>query len=178
MAKGNGIRLEGIKEFIKVLDSLDADLKRKGDTAALRKAAKPIQSKAKGYLKSWMRGSDRDGFSKLRLLAETVRIVNHKGSVNVQIKNIVDIPVKGLKQRSAFTAFGWARLIAQGRQWTAKTSSSRAKYKTGFTKGKGDFIEMAFQKEGLRAAAIYKKIRIPEIYKAYNKAVNKHMKSI
>jgi hypothetical protein len=175
MAKAK-VRFDGIEEFIKVLDQVPREITQKGQTAALWKAAKPIEDKARGYVKSWARGTDKDGFSKMLLLAQRVKRTRYKGGVNVQIKTGTgtDIPVKGLKQREAFSSFGWARLVAQGRQWTAKTSTSRMRYNTGKTQGKGDFIDMAFNKEARRSQAIYKKLRIPMIQKAFNRSIKKY----
>lgn len=174
MATTNGIKWEGIEEFNKILNDLPKEITAKGEQSAQYKAMKPIETKARGYLKSWARGTDLDGFSKLRLLVENVKRVRYKGGVNVQIKNNIDIPVKGLKQRKEFTAFGWARLIAQGRQWTAKTSTSRLKYKTGTTQPKGDFVEMAFKKEGRTALKIYNRYKVLMIKRAWERSIKKH----
>jgi hypothetical protein len=174
MAKNQGIKFEGINEFYKILDNVPREIKEKGELSAQHKAMKPIETKARGYLKQYARGTDMDGFSKLRLLAETVRRVRYRGGVNVQIKNVIDIPVKGLKQRSEFTAFGWARLIAQGRQWTAKSSGSRRRYNTGTTEGKGDFIEKAFHKEGRTALNTYNNIKVLMVKKAWERSIRKY----
>ena len=174
MAKNQGIKFEGINEFYKILDNVPREIKEKGELAAQHKAMKSIETKARGYLKSWMRGTEKDGFSKLRLLAENVRRVRYRGGVNVQIKNVIDIPVKGLKQRKGFSAFGWARLMAQGRQWTSKSSSSRKRHNTGTTEGKGDFIKEAFYKEGRGALKTYNRIKLLMIKKAWERSVKRY----
>lgn len=172
MAKNTGF--EGINEFIKILDDIPQQIKGRGEQSALYKAAKPIETKARNYIKSYARGTDKDGFSKMLLMAQNVRRVRYKGGINIQIKNIVDIPVKNLKDRSHFSAFGWAKLTAQGRQWTAKGSTSRKKYWTGRTQGRGDFIEQAYYAEGRKVLSDYRRLRIPMIQKAFNRSIKRY----
>lgn len=173
MAK-KGVRFDGIDEFIKILNDIPIQIKGKGEQSALWKASQPIEKKARNYVKSYAKGTDKDGFSKMLLMAQNIRRSRYKGGVNIQMKNIVDIPVKGLKDRTHFTAYGWAKLVAQGRQWTAKSSTSRMKYNTGTTQGKGDFIEMAFNTEVTKSMSIYKRLRIPMIQKAFNRSIKRY----
>lgn len=177
MAKNNEIRFEGIEGFSKVLNELGGTIEQTGQLSALNKAADPIWKGAREEVKRYAKGTDKDGFSKLLMLAALVVKKRYKGGITIQWKRGDDIPVKGLKGRDRFSAFGWARLMAKGRQWTAATTPERAKYKTGKTTGLGDFIDEAFERYAYQAMQIFKKERIPQIQKAMERSVKKYMKN-
>jgi hypothetical protein len=177
MAKNNRVRIDGIDEFKKVLDSVGKDIEGRGQLLALSKAADPIYNGAKDEIKRHVKGTE-DGFSKLLMLASLLYKRRYKGGITIAFKSRDTIPVKGLKGRDGFFSFGWAKLMAKGRKGTAKTTLARKRYKTGTTEGKGDFLEESFNKNVQQSIQLYKKIRIPEIKKVYDRAVKKHMKNI
>lgn len=177
MAK-NQVRFDGINEFKKVLSDVGKDIEGRGQINALFKAADPIVKSSRDIAAQDARGTDDDGFSKLLFLSKLIQKRRYKGGVTISLNKRDDVPVKGLIGRDAFTAFGWARLMAQGRQWTARTSSSRRRYWTGKTEGKGDFIDKGFEASWRQSSSIYKKIRIPEIMRVYKNAVNRHMRNL
>jgi hypothetical protein len=170
------MKFEGIDEFAKILKDVPREISKRGTQNALKKAAKPIEDQASINIKKRAKGRGKGGFSKMLLLSHLVYSRVYKGGVTVQIRGGRDIPVEGLKGRDSFTAFGWARLMAQGRQWTAKTSSERLKYKPRVkeTRGYGDFIDDAFDKRESQAKAIFKRVYVPEVQKAFNRALKKH----
>jgi hypothetical protein len=177
MAKKNEIRFDGIEDFSKVLNDLGGSIEKTGQLSALNKAANPIWKGAREEVKKYAKGTDKDGFSKLLMLAALVVKRRYKGGITIQWKKGDDIPIKGLKGRDRFSAFGYARLMAQGRKWTSKTTESRKQYKTGQTQGLGDFIDEAFERYAYQAISIFKKERIPQIQKAMERSVRKYMKN-
>lgn len=167
------MKLEGVKELDNILRDIAASDKKKGELAAMRKAAEPILQEVKDIMEPHVDGAN--GFSKLEILMTQIAKVTYKGGVNVQIKkNAVDIPVEGLRGRSAFTAFGWARLMAQGRQWTARTTAARKARWTGYTEGKGDFIDTAFDNVFMTAKNIFEKSLKAEYEKAMERSKKKY----
>jgi hypothetical protein len=169
------MKFEGIDELDKILRDIPKEVAKKGHVAAARKAAKPIRDGARQILSQEAKGTD-GGFSKLELLAQYVVVQVYKGIVNIQVRKPPDTIPLQLRGREGFGTYGYARLMAKGRQWTAKSTNERRSHWTGRTQGIGDFVESSFESNFYKAGQIYKGIRAKEILRAINRAKKKYVR--
>lgn len=173
------ITFEGGREYIQVLKNIPKNIEDRGVKAAMRKAAKPIVRQARRELTTSPAFENQRtafGFSKMLFVARNIKAVIFKRGVNIQIDpKATDVPVLGSK-RPEWTTYGWGRLLAQGRQWTAKSTASRRAHNTGTTKGAGDFVQNATDKMRTLAMQIYNRNLNVEIQKALDRSTRQYGK--